>query len=108
MENKTKDSQIHATGGSVKKLLNTHTHSATHPPTHAHTHARTHTNSTLICTHTLRWWHTKSDSWVHTYTNKHTYMEHTNQHMHEYIDKYNRPEASFENLRFFLPYPSLQ
>lgn len=31
MENKKKDSQIHATGGSVKKLLNTPTQC--HPPT---------------------------------------------------------------------------
>lgn len=36
---------------------------------------------------------------THAQTNTHVRETHT--HMHEYIDKHNGPEASFENLRFF-------
>lgn len=50
MENKTKDSQIHATGGSVKKLL--------HTPTQCRPHTHTHTS---------KWWHTKKDSYTNTH-----------------------------------------
>ena len=58
MENKTKDVQIHATGGSVKKLLHTPTQCRPHTCTHNNAHIQivpykeTHTY-TNKCTHIL-------------------------------------------------------
>lgn len=67
MENKTKDSQIHATGGSVKKLLNTPTQCR------PHTHTRSH-YTIMLCTHldggtqrkTVRYAHAQTISHAHT------------------------------------------
>lgn len=68
MENKTKDSQIHATGGSVKKLLNT--------PTQCCPHTRAHSHYTImLCTHldggtqgkTVRYAQAQTISHTHTW-----------------------------------------
>lgn len=82
MENKTKDSQIHATGGPVKKLQRT--------PTQCRPHTRTHNNA-----HFQKAPHNEVQ--LHAQTNARTWLKHTNQHT--YKGKHNSPELSFENLR---------
>lgn len=74
----------------------------------AHTQAHKQQLHTNVYAHIQMVGHKERSLDAHMHQQTHTYSKLTNQRMHKHTDKFNGPEASFENLTFFFPYPFFQ
>lgn len=99
MENKTKDSQIHATGGSVKKLQ----HTPTQCRPHAHTQLHINVNAQIqMVAHKER----QLDTHIHKQTDTHVLGTYKTVHAHLQIQWPRRLLLKISD--FFPPLPFLQ